>query len=499
MLAKLIQRITLIFTLVAAFAFFLLILMVGNPHAFWQVAGEIHDDVFAALSALGTGITIVFFVVVILGTATWILKLRQESGLIRPGKYGPVQAVRQGKTIIELSSPHEVKNMDPLQQIAYAQKLLQLAAVANAKIQRVAEEEPKQIAAPEAIPPVIRYEDVADEVPDEMSLLGIHPSDGTLELTDWEKLKMVWLVGSSSTGKSNTIFGKALEARNKGAKLAVVDQHITKPDSLGKKLAPLQECFLRPIAVKDDEVLATLAWFKAEFERRVNGADCSQKIVLICDEMNRMVRNDALKDALKEIVMICGEESRGFGMYGWFLSQKCAGLKWLRDSAITVIVHRLTRFEEAKLACNEDTAAARKLLTFKVGRTYIYGVDFDEPVELQQPLYEAQPKEEHPSTFDEQVIESNAQSEVQSTLQINTSISDRVRDMVQEPAEPMDHVFPFDERKLRLVREKILQRCNQNDIICEVWQVKENTRAFREAKVEFQETLAYLASLAGGE
>ncbi len=104
--------------------------------------------------------------------------------------------------------------------------------------------------------------------------------------------------------------------------------------------------------------------------------------------MNRMCRNEVLFKPLREIVAICGEESRGFGMYGWFLSQKCAGLKWLRDSAITVIAHRLTRFEEALLACNDDRQAAKKLLAFKVGRSYIYGVDFDEPIELQQPLYE---------------------------------------------------------------------------------------------------------------
>lgn len=262
---------------------------------------------------------------------------------------------------------------------------------AHGHVQQIQEVKPDQlqIEAPQAIPDVVRYEDVADRIPPDQSLLGIHPEDGRLELTSWEKLKAVWLVGSSSTGKSNTIFGKALEAVNKGAKLLVVDQHAVKEDSLARKLAPLSRSFLAPVAVKDAEVLEALNAFKAEFDRRVDGAPCKQKIVLICDEMNRMVRNDELKKPLQEIVAICGEESRGFGMYGWFLSQKCAGLKWLRDSAITVIVHRLTRFEEALLACNNNRKAAERLLSFKIGRTYIYGVDFDEPVELQQALYGA--------------------------------------------------------------------------------------------------------------
>lgn len=250
----------------------------------------------------------------------------------------------------------------------------------------------------DTLPDVVHYESIAHQVPRDMSLLGIHPDDGSLELTDWERLKAVWLVGTSSTGKSNTIFGKVLEAVSKGAKILVVDQHYQKDDSLGRKLAPLSHAFLRPIAITDQEVLDTLAWFKQEFEKRVAGASCEQKIVLVCDEMNRMARNDTLLKALKDIVAICGEESRGFGMYGWFLSQKCVGLKWLRDSAITVIVHRLTRFEEALLACNDDRKAAKRLLNFKKGRTYIYGVDFEELLELQQPLYPV-PRQDSPTTF----------------------------------------------------------------------------------------------------
>jgi hypothetical protein len=239
----------------------------------------------------------------------------------------------------------------------------------------------------EHIPEVVYYDDVRKDVPPGMSLLGIHPQDGSLELTPYEKLKCLWIVGSSSTGKSNTVFGKVREAVEQGARLLVIDQHAAKEDSLARKLQPYERAFLRPVAVSDKDVLDTLAFYKREFDARVDGASCNQKIVLIADEMNRMNRNEDLKKALKEIVFISGEEARGFGMYGWFLSQKAAGLKWLRDSAITVIVHKLTRFEEALLACNDDRNAARELLKFRVGRTYIYGVDFDEPMVLQQTLH----------------------------------------------------------------------------------------------------------------
>lgn len=249
-------------------------------------------------------------------------------------------------------------------------------------------------------PKVYRYEEIKHLIPANRMLLGVHPESGKLELTKWIKLKCLWIVGTSSTGKSNTAYGKAHQAVEAGALLLVVDQHINKKDSLGKKLTAFKESFLRPIAVTDEEVLATLDYYENEFNRRVAGGKWSRKIVLICDEMNRMARNDRLLKRLKEIVAICGEESRGFGMYGWFLSQKAVHLKWLRDSAITVIVHGMTRIEEARLACNDDLKVARRTLKFPVGRTWIYGVDFEE-MELQQEWYEIEEEQDDDDEDDE--------------------------------------------------------------------------------------------------
>lgn len=381
------NRWTPLLIVIGLISIFGLVATAMNPHGFLNFTGEVHSGFLEFVQSVWVGVKLIFFTAIGLGVLYALVHINRERKLIRPGRHGQVQAVIHRGQIVPLATATTV---DPLQQIAYAQRMLQLAATANAKIKQVdVPEEQKQLPAPlQGIPAIIHYEDIADEIPEDKSLLGIHPGDGSLELTDWEKLKAVWLIGSSSTGKSNTIYGKALEAANRQAGLLVVDQHAVKEDSLARKLETLKHSFLRPIAVTDKEVLETLSWFKAEFERRVNGAPCSKKIVLICDEMNRMVRNEELKKPLQEIVAICGEESRGFGMYGWFISQKAAHLKWLRDSAITVIAHRVTRFEEALLACNDDRKAAQRLLSFPVGRSYIYGVDFDTPVELQQPLYQ---------------------------------------------------------------------------------------------------------------
>jgi len=64
---------------------------------------------------------------------------------------------------------------------------------------------------------------------------------------------------------------------------------------------------------------------------------------------------------------------------------------------------------------------------------------------------------------------------------------------------PLDATFPFDMKKFRHAQKRLLAKETQNKIICEVWDVQENTRAFRAAKEEFQLMLAYLASMVGEE
>lgn len=348
----------------------------------------------------------------------------------------------------------------------------------------------------ERIPEVVRYEDIAREVPDGMSLLGIHPTDGTLELTAYDKLKCLWIVGSSSTGKSNTVSGKVGEAVEQGARLLVIDQHAAKEDSLARKLQPYQRAFLRPVAVTDQEVLDTLAFYKQEFEARVKGASCEQKIVLIADEMNRMNRNDDLKKALKEIVFISGEEARGFGMYGWFISQKATGLKWLRDSAITVIVHKLTRFEEALLACNEDRNAAKELLKFKIGRTFVYGVDFDEPMVLQQPLYKV--VEGSVSVIDEvptsettsidEVIDENR------VVYFNPLQKQREVENTANSSHAQEEIV--DDPRIGSVALMMLEGKSVNQILREIWGISAPGGAYQAALTELREVQKVIAKRA---
>ncbi len=260
-----------------------------------------------------------------------------------------------------------------------------------------------QIAAPdvpalpspaEGIPEIVHYSAIAGLIPPGQALLGVHPEDGSVENTDIEAMKTTLFVGASSSGKTNTVYGKVYEFLDKlGAKLIVLDQHANKDDSLARKLAPFLDSFLLPLAVSDQECLAALAFFKQEFAARVAGAACTQKILLVVDECNRLNRNEAIRAALKEIAQICGQETRGYGMYGFFIAQQAVGLKWLRDSALTIFAHRIMALSDAKIITNDDTRLAKLVIGFKRGRTLVYGVDYD-PMILQQPLYAIAPQQQ---------------------------------------------------------------------------------------------------------
>jgi hypothetical protein len=503
--------------LLSIVGFFLLVVGV----AIFSNLASFQSGVSEVVAEVWLGIKMIFFTGLGLGALYGVVWIRQRSKVrvIGPTKHGPVQALvvkeRKGvQRIDHLNAPIDAMHMLELQQ-----KIMQVAAVSAQSDQRmfamlakqqqtVPQIEPPQEQIVESIAEVVRYEEIADEIPPELSLLGIHPEDGSLELTAWEKLKCLWIVGSSSTGKSNTVFGKAKEAKDQRAKFAIVDQHIVKPDSLGRKMLAYESSFLRPIAVSDDEVLATLAWFKAEFEARVackacaagNGSPCPvhvQKIVLVADEMNRMNRNETLRKPLQEIVAICGEESRGFGMYGWFLSQKCAGLKWLRDSAITVIVHRLTRFEEALLACNDDRKAARRLLGFRIGRTYVYGVDIDEPMELQQALY-PMPKNESPATWPDGEVPTST-DELPATSPHTDDLNYFTQDGKQDEVGEEEKIFyAQNAERIRHVAQMMMDGKSMNQIMAAEWGIDAPGGKYQAALPELREIQKFIARRAFG-
>lgn len=254
------------------------------------------------------------------------------------------------------------------------------------------QEEAKQLPPP-SIPEKVAYESVAQQVPHGHALLGV---DGFgVKTCEFGKILTCLILGGSGTGKSNTVSIKVEEAIKDGWRLIVIDPHRRKPDSLYNRIKEYSDCFIRfdwlpdGVAFEDEQIKAVLRWFNDEYKHRLQTGDQSfGDVLLICDEVGYVADLDDEETVklLKRIAKVCGNESRGFGMAGWFINQNATGIAWLRKVVMTVITHKLNMMSERRIACNENEALARNMDKWpKHGRVYVYGLSFEETYELQMP------------------------------------------------------------------------------------------------------------------
>jgi hypothetical protein len=248
----------------------------------------------------------------------------------------------------------------------------------------------------DVIPGIVRYDDIRHQITEGLSLLGIHPENGNLELIEPRLYKIALFLGATDTGKTNTVYGKTEDMVTRfGANLLVADPHAHKKDSLTRKLAPLYYALYRdqhgrvvPPAVTAKQIAHVLQTFLDEFQARLGGADTSVPVLLVADEIPNMLRNEVLAPLIRTLVQTCGDEIRGFNMLFFGISQRAAGVKFLRDAAQTIIVHGMLQESEAMLAVNNDKPLAKLVQQHArhKGRTVAYGYEFDAMV-LQQALH----------------------------------------------------------------------------------------------------------------
>lgn len=267
-----------------------------------------------------------------------------------------------------------------------------------------------QITAPttvEELPPAaelptnVSYEDVRAQVPPGHVLVGVGRKG--VETKD-RKIAgaCVWIVGLSGTGKTSTTVLRVEERRTDGHSFLVVDPHWFKPDSLSNAIATYQDDFLMPIARTSEESLAVLQAFLGEFDGRKAGRIPQpwRKITLLIDEVNALMdptapkgtperaAQDEIAELLPTIARVCGQEARNFNMGGIFVSQQATGLAWLRKVALMIIVHQLLMDSEKTIALQGDRLAMEEMKSWPIGRTYVYGVGFNElPHAVQQPYF----------------------------------------------------------------------------------------------------------------
>ncbi len=267
------------------------------------------------------------------------------------------------------------------------------------------------LALPGTLPTYVRYEDVRYQVPNGHVLVGV--GQAGIDTREEHVGACVWIVGLSGTGKTSTTVIRVEERHEKGHKFLGVDPHWFKDDSLTNALKPYASDFLMPIAQTPAETVNVLRFFIDEFKGRKEGRIPKpwQKITLLVDEVNALMdatteEEKEIGDLLKFIARICGQEARNFLMGGIFISQQATNLAWLRKVALMVIVHQLLMESEKKLATNEDQEVMKAMKTWPIGRTYVYGVGFqDGPRTVQQPYFKPTVVEADPGTGYQPLLE----------------------------------------------------------------------------------------------
>jgi hypothetical protein len=263
---------------------------------------------------------------------------------------------------------------------------------------KVTEEEPSAATgqpAPGPLPTYVRYEEIRPQIPHGRALVGV--SGRGIETKEDSVRALVWIVGGSGTGKTNTVCIRVDDDDRRGHRFLVIDPHLFKKDSLYHAIKGYSSRYLLPVAMEPEEVLAALNTFLQEFERRKAGGSWTYPVTIIVDEVGSLVL-DIDKDnpaeanvvaRLKEVARVCGQEARGFDMGGIFISQDAAGLAWLRKRALMVLAHQVTMWSERLLVCNQNTVIARDMDTWPVGRTLAYGIAFPEgQLVVQQPVFQ---------------------------------------------------------------------------------------------------------------
>lgn len=244
------------------------------------------------------------------------------------------------------------------------------------------------------IPAYVEYSAIRDQIPRGHTLLGVGPA-GRLETRPFSVLDTMLILGGSKTGKTNTITIKTEEGHQAGRRLLICDPHLYKQDSLYNAVRTYERDFILPVASTQSQIIAAVAAFNEEAYRRISGGSYIDGWTIIIDEINGLCGSPSLRDAdqtemyklLAPLARLAGQRLRGFDMSAWFIAQSPIGLPWLMDAAMTIIVHKLLKENQQKIATNSNREIMRSMSDWPRGRVFVYGLDIIGEWTLQQPLY----------------------------------------------------------------------------------------------------------------
>lgn len=274
-----------------------------------------------------------------------------------------------------------------------------------------------QISEHASLPSLVRYEDIRHQIPEGHNVVGI-AGTGLITKEDRHIGACVWIIGGSGSGKTSTTSLRLEERSNCGHQFYGVDPHWFKDDSLTNAVVGFSDRFLLPMARDTRETKHVLETFLKQFQDRKAGKveKPFQKITLVVDEVGSLndpqcEEEEEVLKLLKTITRVCGQEARNFNMGGIFISQQATGLYWIGNVALLVVVHKLIKENQQKLATqtdDKDLFASMRL--WPKGRSYVYGMGLEEGegcLVLQQPYFEKHAEGQWVYPDESQIVDTN--------------------------------------------------------------------------------------------
>jgi hypothetical protein len=256
----------------------------------------------------------------------------------------------------------------------------------------------EQIEGPQAsLPTLVRYADIKHQIPEGHNVVGIADT-GLITKEDRHIGACVWIIGGSGSGKTSTTSLRLEERSACGHQFYGVDPHWFKDDSLTNAVVGFSDRFLLPMARDTRETKVVLETFLKEFQNRKAGKveKPFQKITLVVDEVGSLndpqsEEEEEVLKLLKTITRVCGQEARNFNLGGIFISQQATGLYWIGNVALLIIVHKLLKENQQKLATQtDDKELFASMRVWPRGRSYVLGMGLEEGegcLVMQQPYH----------------------------------------------------------------------------------------------------------------
>lgn len=342
---------------------------VSNLSLYHQFVGEVHTALIEGVQSVWTGVVILFFTAVVLGSATALVKINQARRVQVIGytKHGPTQAVVHRGELVQLSPVTNVTTSDRVREMQDIMRFAMTAASAMRKITTVeaVEDTAEQKLLPSPATPSQDYL-MGELEPNSLTVSpGVRASNGDIVKVNITEIPHLKVIGSSGFGKS-CLAG------------AILDQAMTlnDPDVLQVALLDLEHKTSRlfenregiaeltvgrrrvsMVATDVDEVVEHLGYLKKELDRRTRISEdelaVEPVLLMYVEEMLALQYEVDDKKALDRMLAdlsILAVRGRKYGMFLLCCTQTDYSTDELR------VAQKQFRF---RAAAGVDTTAAR--------------------------------------------------------------------------------------------------------------------------------------------